>query len=134
LQVVVAVSPLPCGVPWRTVRLVYQPPASSIFLSEQTSHQQPASNTFLSEQTSHQPPAKPTGWAPACLSVRLSPFLYRGRCAFFWMRVSILWSILTECWWKWIFTLPQIQSTGHQHHLSIYVSVCVYTVWFKEKK
>jgi hypothetical protein len=31
------------------VRLAYQPPASSTFLSEQTSHQQPASNTFLSE-------------------------------------------------------------------------------------
>jgi hypothetical protein len=44
------------------VRLAYQPPASSIFLSEQTSHQQPASSTFLSEQinTSHQPPAKRT--------------------------------------------------------------------------
>jgi hypothetical protein len=41
----------------------YQPPASSTFLSEQTSHQQPASNTFLSEQisTSHQPPANRTG-------------------------------------------------------------------------
>jgi hypothetical protein len=39
--------------------LAYQPPASSTFLSEQTSHQQPASSTFLSEQisTSHQPPA-----------------------------------------------------------------------------
>jgi hypothetical protein len=39
------------------VRLAYQPPASSTFLSEQTSHQQPANNTFLSEQisTSHQP-------------------------------------------------------------------------------
>jgi hypothetical protein len=39
------------------VRLAYQPPASSTFLSEQTSHQQPASSTFLSEQTStsHQP-------------------------------------------------------------------------------
>jgi hypothetical protein len=37
--------------------LAYQPPASDIFLSEQTSHQQPASSTFLSEQTStsHQP-------------------------------------------------------------------------------
>jgi hypothetical protein len=35
----------------------YQPPASSIFLSEQISHQQSASSTFLSEQisTSHQP-------------------------------------------------------------------------------
>jgi hypothetical protein len=45
------------------VRLAYQPPASSIFLSEQTSHQQSASSTFLSEQisTSHQPPAKRTG-------------------------------------------------------------------------
>jgi hypothetical protein len=45
------------------VRLAYQPPASSTFLSEQTNHQQPASSTFLSEQTStsHQPPAKRTG-------------------------------------------------------------------------
>jgi hypothetical protein len=43
--------------------MAYQPPASSIFLSEQTSHQQSASSTFLSEQisTSHQPPAKRTG-------------------------------------------------------------------------
>jgi hypothetical protein len=41
----------------RPVRLAYQPPASSTFLSEQTSHQQPASSTLLSEQTSisHQP-------------------------------------------------------------------------------
>jgi hypothetical protein len=48
----------------RSVRLAYQPPASSTFLSEQTSHQQPASSTFLSAQTStgHQPPAKRTGW------------------------------------------------------------------------
>jgi hypothetical protein len=47
--------------------LAYQPPANSIFLSEQTSHQQSASSTFVSEQTStsHQPPAKRTG----CLSV-----------------------------------------------------------------
>jgi hypothetical protein len=47
----------------RPVRLAYQPPASSTFLSEQTSHQQQASSTFLSEQisTSHQPPAKRTG-------------------------------------------------------------------------
>jgi hypothetical protein len=39
------------------VRSAYQPSASSIFLSEQTSHQQSASSTFLSEQisTSHQP-------------------------------------------------------------------------------
>jgi hypothetical protein len=46
------------------VRLAYQPPASSTFLSEQTSHQQSASSTFLSEQisTSHQPPAKRTGY------------------------------------------------------------------------
>jgi hypothetical protein len=46
----------------RLVRLAYQPPASSTFLSEQNSHQQPASSTFLSEQTStsHQPPAKRT--------------------------------------------------------------------------
>jgi hypothetical protein len=47
----------------RPVRLAYQPPASSTFLSEQISHQQPASSTFLSQQisTSHQPPAKRTG-------------------------------------------------------------------------
>jgi hypothetical protein len=40
------------------VHFAYQPPASSTFLSEQTSHQQPANNTFLSKQTStsHQPP------------------------------------------------------------------------------
>jgi hypothetical protein len=46
------------------VRLAYQPPASSTFLSQQTSYQQPASSTFLSEETStnHQPPAKRTGW------------------------------------------------------------------------
>jgi hypothetical protein len=45
------------------LRLAYQPPASSTFLSEQTSHQQPASSAFLSQQisTSHQPPAKRTG-------------------------------------------------------------------------
>jgi hypothetical protein len=51
------------GRPSRPVRLAYQPPASSTFLSEQTSHQQPASRTFLSKQTStsHQPPAKRTG-------------------------------------------------------------------------
>jgi hypothetical protein len=48
---------------YRHVRLAYQPPANSTFLSEQTSHQQPASSTFLSEQisTSHQQPAKRTG-------------------------------------------------------------------------
>jgi hypothetical protein len=52
---------------WRNnkqpVRSAYQPPARSIFLSEQTNHQQSASSTFLSEQisTSHQPPAKRTG-------------------------------------------------------------------------
>jgi hypothetical protein len=47
----------------RPVRLAYQPPANSTFLSEQTSHQQPASSTLISEQTStsHQPPADRTG-------------------------------------------------------------------------
>jgi hypothetical protein len=45
-----------CAVNQRHVRLVYQPPASSTFLSEQISHQQPANSIFLSEQisTSHQ--------------------------------------------------------------------------------
>jgi hypothetical protein len=48
----------------RPVRLAYQPPANSTFLSKQTSHQQPGNNTFLSEQTStsHQSPAKRTGY------------------------------------------------------------------------
>jgi hypothetical protein len=48
------------------VRLAYQPPASSTFLSEQTSHHQPANSIFLSEQTSisHQQPAKRTRWSP----------------------------------------------------------------------
>jgi hypothetical protein len=47
----------------RPVRLAYQPPASSAFLSQQISHQQPANSTILSEQTStsHQPPANRTG-------------------------------------------------------------------------
>jgi hypothetical protein len=40
----------------RPVRLAYQPPASSTFLSEQISHQQPASSTLLSEQTSTSQP------------------------------------------------------------------------------
>jgi hypothetical protein len=46
----------------KPVRLAYQPPASSTFLSQQISHQQPANSTFLSEQTStsHQAPAKRT--------------------------------------------------------------------------
>jgi hypothetical protein len=46
--------------------LAYQPPTSSTFLSEQTSHQQPASSTFLTEQISisHQSPAKRTGSYP----------------------------------------------------------------------
>jgi hypothetical protein len=45
---------------FRPVRLAYQSPVSSTFLSEQTSHQQSASSTFLSEQisTSHQQSAK----------------------------------------------------------------------------
>jgi hypothetical protein len=45
------------------VRLAYQPPASSTFLSEETNHQQSASTTFLSEQTStsHQPPNEQAG-------------------------------------------------------------------------
>jgi hypothetical protein len=40
----------------QTVRLVYLPPASSNFFSEQISHKQPANSTFLSAQisTSHQ--------------------------------------------------------------------------------
>jgi hypothetical protein len=41
-----------CAVNQRHVRLVYQPPASSTFLSEQISHQQPANSIFLSEQIS----------------------------------------------------------------------------------
>jgi hypothetical protein len=45
------------------MRLAYQPPDSSTFLSEQTSHQQPASSTLLSEQTStsHQPTEQADG-------------------------------------------------------------------------
>jgi hypothetical protein len=40
----------------RPVRLAYHPPASSTFLSEQTSHQQPANSTFL-RTNQHLPPA-----------------------------------------------------------------------------
>jgi hypothetical protein len=54
------------------VRLAYQPPGNSTFLSQQTSHQQPASSTLLSEQTStsHQPPANRTG----CLMIPSLPY------------------------------------------------------------
>jgi hypothetical protein len=57
--------------------LAYQPPASSTFLSEQTSHQQPASSTFLSEQISisHQPneqTGRPSGAGRASGRPRLS--------------------------------------------------------------
>jgi hypothetical protein len=43
--------------------LAYQPPASSTFFSEQTSHQQSTSSTFPSERisTDHQQPVKRTG-------------------------------------------------------------------------
>jgi hypothetical protein len=46
----------------KLVRLAYQPPAHSTFLSKQISHQLPTSSTFLSEQTStsHQPLAERT--------------------------------------------------------------------------
>jgi hypothetical protein len=56
----------------RPVRLAYQPPASSIFLSEQIRHQQPASSTLLSQQTStsHQPPANRTGCVPVRETIR----------------------------------------------------------------
>jgi hypothetical protein len=60
------------------VRLTYQPPASSTFLSEQTSHQQPANSTLLSEQTStsHQPPANRTGrWIVVIHLLFLLPFM-----------------------------------------------------------
>jgi hypothetical protein len=36
---------------YRPVRLAYEPPASSTFLSEQTSRQQSTSGTFLSEKS-----------------------------------------------------------------------------------
>jgi hypothetical protein len=58
----------------RPVRLAYQPPASSNFLSEQTSQQQSANSTFLSEQTStsYQPPAIRTGCGPTQMHMYLS--------------------------------------------------------------
>jgi hypothetical protein len=59
---IIKVHNIPYEFVFHPVRLAYQPPANSTFLSEQTSHQQPASSTFLSEQTStsHQPPVKRT--------------------------------------------------------------------------
>jgi hypothetical protein len=57
------IQPFSVSTNHRPVRLAYQPPASSTFISEQTSHHQPANNIFLSEQTStsHQQPAERTG-------------------------------------------------------------------------
>jgi hypothetical protein len=62
----------------RPVRLAYQPPGNSTFLSQQTSHQQSASSTFLSEQisTSHQPPAKRTVSLFWCSSMFFFVVLY----------------------------------------------------------
>jgi hypothetical protein len=64
-----SMEPTSAGVEWlrgweaeqRPVRLAYQPPASSTFLSEQTSHQQPASSTYLSEQATSQTNRLPNG-------------------------------------------------------------------------
>jgi hypothetical protein len=58
--------------------LAYQPPASSTFLSEQTSHQEPASSIFLSEQTStsHQPPAKRTSCIIVGFTINILTSLY----------------------------------------------------------
>jgi hypothetical protein len=58
--------------------LAYQPPASSTFLSEQTSHQQPANNTFLSEQTSTSHQHQPNEQAGGCLRTHLR-FVLFGR-------------------------------------------------------
>jgi hypothetical protein len=55
---------VPC---YRPVRLAYQSPASSTFISEQTSHHQPANSILLSEQTStnHHQPAERTDPMPS---------------------------------------------------------------------
>jgi hypothetical protein len=67
------------------VRLAYQPPASSTFLSQQTSHQQPANSTLLSEQTStsHQPPATRRRTPSATFGRREED---ATRCARWWKR------------------------------------------------
>jgi hypothetical protein len=60
------------------VRLVYQLPANSTFLSEQTSHQQPVSRTFLAEQisTSHQPNEHGDNPQPYTYFPRIESFLF----------------------------------------------------------
>jgi hypothetical protein len=83
--------------------LAYQPPASSTFLSEQTSHQQSANNTFLAPAISHQPTEQadaPPGrgyrpsavgkggavagadsrkaWPSVCVSIVISPLFDRA--------------------------------------------------------
>jgi hypothetical protein len=61
----------------RPVRSAYQPPASSTFLSEQTSHQQSTSSIFLSEQStpviSHQPNEQAASFK--CMGSRLKKFI-----------------------------------------------------------
>jgi hypothetical protein len=78
--------------------LAYQLAANSIFLSEQIS-QQPASSTFLSEQTStsHQPPAKRTGkghghnafFTSKKIRLFFSSKLYINVSAFIWSDLQI---------------------------------------------
>jgi hypothetical protein len=80
----------------RPLRMAYQPPASSTFHSEQTSHQQSANNICLSKQISinHQQPAKRTG-----CSTEMFWWAYVRRFrskALTWTRVSC-WLIPCNC-------------------------------------
>jgi hypothetical protein len=87
----------------RPIRLAYQPPANTIFLSKRISHQQPTSRTFLLEQISigHQlsgfssgpqrcwPAAIYASWNPNHNAVSIEAFplavAVSGPAALFWL-------------------------------------------------
>jgi hypothetical protein len=68
------------------VRLSYQPPANSTFLSEQTSHQQPANSTFLPEQIS-------TSQTKKLYDFSLSPYFGRHVLEILRYKESLKWML-----------------------------------------
>jgi hypothetical protein len=82
------------GTVWRPVRLAYQPPASSTFLSEQTSHQQPDSSIFLSQQISisHQHQPNEQG-ANLTTIITLNTRWYPARCCENFLNKILRWDV-----------------------------------------
>jgi hypothetical protein len=110
----------------RPVRLAYQPPASSTFLSQQTSHQQPASSTLLSEQTStsHQPPANRTGcWSDQVNSYDACLFLGQFQLEFYGSKLEKVifdHSTLAKVWfWSSNSKTGYLRSSNYQNRSNL---------------